>query len=295
MFFQKYKHYVPVFQIFGIISGVGLLITLFHYQTYLNLLGFKEKEEEKTSEQSFLENGKKQFGGLFESEVNFEKWNANIATVFYDKSEYEDAMKEKENSLEKKWKSRILMEYTPRGNVIMYYDPYKHGFAYYSDMHIPYEYLNVCAMKYVRMYLCRDFFIDESCYPTNLNSPFMHIHDIEKKKPSENRVKFDVRNGPFAKIKKNTGSTVKESKKAKKEEEEKKPDYIKNKFIHLGKIYNFSFLKKEVKVVSMKKDLGEVNYGSFKKWKNMKPSENQEGGLINYFFGGGGLPCEGGC
>ena len=291
MFFQKYKHYVPVFQIFGIISGVGLLFTLLHYQTYLNLLGFEEKEEEKTSEQLFLENGKKQFGGLFESEANFEKWNANIATVFYDKSEYEDAIKEKENSLEKKWKSRILMEYTPRGNVIMYYDPYKHGFAYYSDMHIPYEYLNVCAMKYVRMYLCRDFFIDESCYPTNLNSPFMHIHEIEKKKPSENRGKFDVRKGPFAKIKKNTGSTVKESK----QKEEKKPDYIKNKFIHLGKIYNFSFLNKEMKVVSMKKDLGEIDYGSFKKWKNMKPSENQEGGLINYFFGGGGLPCEGGC
>lgn len=289
MFFQKYKHYVPVFQIFGIISGVGLLITLFHYQTYLNLLGFEEKEEkeEKTSEQLFLENGKKQFGGLFESEVNFEKWNANIATVFYDKGEYEDAIKEKENSLEKKWKSRILMEHTPRGNVIMYYDPYKHGFSYYSDMHIPYEYLNVCAMKYVRMYLCRDFFIDQSYYPRNLNSPFVRIHDIEKKKPSENRGKFDVRNGPFAKIKKNT-----EKPKQKEEEEEKKPDYIKNKFIHLGKIYNFSFLKKEVKVVSMKKDLGEIDYGSFKKWKNMKPSED---GLKNYFSVGGGLPAIGGC
>ena len=294
MFFQKYKHYVPVFQIFGIISGVGLLFTFFHYQTYLNLLGFLEKEEEKTSEQLFLEKEKKQFGGLFESDVNFEKWNANIASVFYDKTQYEDAIKEKENSLEKKWKSRILMEHTPRGNVIMYYDPYKHGFAYYSDMHIPYEYLNACAMKYVRLYLCRDFFIDQSYYPANLNSPFMRIHEIEKKKPSENRGKFDVRKGPFAKIKKNTGSTVKESKQEKKEEE-KKPDYIKNKFIHLGKIYNFSFLNKEMKVVSKKRDLGEVNYGSFKKWRNMKPSEDKEDELKNYFSVGGGLPAVGGC
>ena len=87
---------------------------------------------------------------------------------------------------------------------------------------------------------------------------------------------------------------MKESKQEKKEEE-KKPDYIKNKFIHLGKIYNFSFLNKEMKVVSKKKDLGEVNYGSFKKWRNMKPSEDKEDELKNYFSVGGGLPAVGGC
>ena len=50
-----------------------------------------------------------------------------------------------------------------------------------------------------------------------------------------------------------------------------------------------------MKVVSKKKDLGEVNYGSFKKWRNMKPSEDKEDELKNYFSVGGGLPAVGGC
>jgi hypothetical protein len=37
------------------------------------------------------------------------------------------------NNLEKKWKSRVLFESTPRGNIIMMYDTYVEAFVYYVE------------------------------------------------------------------------------------------------------------------------------------------------------------------
>ena len=98
--------------------------------------------------------------------------NSSIQSVFYDSDSYKNIMSVANNELENYWKRRILFENTPRGNIIMHYDAYKLGFTYYSDTSgLPYSLLNAVAMKYVRIYKCRDFFIDTQITPHP--SPFV--------------------------------------------------------------------------------------------------------------------------
>jgi hypothetical protein len=88
------------------------------------------------------------------------KQNDNMDDIFYKLKEYNELMLS-QNYLEKKWRNRTLITSTPQGNIIMYYDCYKRGFSYYSDQtNISYALLNVIAMKYVKMFLCIDLFID---------------------------------------------------------------------------------------------------------------------------------------
>ena len=112
--------------------------------------------------------------------------NSNIDQVFYSKEDYTKTMRDINNELEIKWKQKTLIEQTPKGNIIMFYDPYKQGFSYYSDSQpIPYAILNAVAMKYVRIYRCRDFFIDDETTPEKEPSPFIQIHMVEKKKTKD--------------------------------------------------------------------------------------------------------------
>jgi hypothetical protein len=170
--------------------------------------------------------------------------NFNIDTVFYDKTRLKITLIDVNNELEKKWKTRILIETTPLcGNVIMYYDPFKLGFAYHSDYFVPYDVLNKIAMKYVIAYQCRDFFMDELERPVDNPSKLLNL--LEEDKPKESSSKDSkslahLRNGPFAKLKNynaNKGETVKTNEPVK--------DKMRNCFIHRGKIANFSFLQKE--------------------------------------------------
>jgi len=149
--------------------------------------------------------------------------NSNIDDVFYLKGTYKEAIKEQNNGLERIWKQRIIMIATPScGNVIMCFDPYKGGFSYYSDQSMPYPLLNAVAMKYVIMYRCRDFFLDEQVIPADHPSPLLKIlteEDDAKPDPknaitntdlsnnvvdiSNNPVSTipNVKKGPFAKLK----------------------------------------------------------------------------------------------
>jgi hypothetical protein len=181
--------------------------------------------------------------------------NQNIVPVFYNKKEFGEVVAVAENFLEKEWRTRILLENTPRGNVIMYFDAYKLGFAYYCDQSVvSYDILNAMAMKYVRLYSCRDFFMDE----TFCGSPLIKIHLLEEpKKPIDLSGGKVVIGGssagsgksPFAKLRnyaKENKDTVKDkdtkdkdTKDANTEEKEKN----KNKFMYLGKINNFKILQ----------------------------------------------------
>jgi hypothetical protein len=55
--------------------------------------------------------------------------NENIAPIFYNKKDFNNFMMEGETHVEKIWRTRILFESTPRGNIIMFYDAYKLGFS----------------------------------------------------------------------------------------------------------------------------------------------------------------------
>jgi hypothetical protein len=169
--------------------------------------------------------------------------NRNMNEEFYSKDAYQNIIKNENNGLEQEWKRRILFENTPRGNVIMYYDPYKLAFAYYCDTSsMPYNLLNAVAMKYVLSFHCMHLFVDNEVTPADSASPLITgvLADTpEKSKKKDNVGGIDMKNAPFAKFKKavaNPGN----------KEIDKKPviNYNHNKFVCVGKIINFSFIRK---------------------------------------------------
>ena len=182
----------------------------------------------------------------YESDVNM---NANINQDIYDRKKLSELLKDESNELERLWKTRILYETTPRGPVIMYYDIFKQGFAYYSDQSgIPYSILNAVAMKYVVTFFCRDLFFDEITITTEKLSPLVKVFNEEEKKakPKTTQEKEDQ---PFAKLRnyKTEQPVVKTGNKEEDEEKEKERPKMKNKFISLGKMYNFSIVQKAPK------------------------------------------------
>jgi hypothetical protein len=60
----------------------------------------------------------------------------------------------------KKFNKKYVIEYTPLGNVLMFYNHEKLAFEYYSDLTIPYRYLETVARKYVVTFNYRPLYID---------------------------------------------------------------------------------------------------------------------------------------
>lgn len=187
----------------------------------------------------------------YESGVNM---NANINQDIYDRKKLSELLKEESNELERLWKTRLLYETTPRGPVIMYYDIFKQGFAYYSDQSgIPYSILNAVAMKYVVTFFCRDLFFDEITITTEKLSPLVKVFNEEEKKAKPKTIQ-EKSDQPFAKLRNykteqpnnKTGNKEKDdaNEKEKDAEKEKERPKLKNKFISLGKMYNFSIVQK---------------------------------------------------
>jgi hypothetical protein len=185
-----------------------------------------------TNEEEYVKKRTSDFQRLFN---NPNPQNENINPIFYNKKAYDEYMnQEKETKLEQLWKKRILLEYTPRGNVSMYYDPYKMGFKYHSDQKtISYELLNTCAMKYVKFFQCRDFFMDESHLP--VNNPLIELHyGIDTPTTTKNTKNTSIAAGPFIKRQQQQTKSQKQKEQA--------PEKMKNKFLYVGKFSNTTFL-----------------------------------------------------
>jgi hypothetical protein len=116
-------------------------------------------------------------------------------------------------------------------------------------------------MKYVIIYRCRDFFIDEQFLPQEFQSRILELfkkEDIEtvSKKKEEGSGKIDTKAGPFAKFKSyvkpsdpvSSAAVVKNKINLPKVLDIKPPimtkDIMKNKFIYLGKTMNWNILNK---------------------------------------------------
>ena len=211
-------------------------------------------------EDEYKKRNKTWFLKSFEETESDTKYNENVDPVFYDRKEYNKIVAEADNILEPKWKRRILYEFTPRGNIIMFYDAYKEGFAYYSDTQMTHDILNMAAIKYSILFRCRDFFIDEQSYPAGFLSPLIKLKDDQDKKPVSSAVKLE---GPFLKSKKSSANSTCVPVKI----------YSQNKFVHLGKTCNFSFLKKE----SVIKPILETGYSSM-----FKGEKNAQRGVFDY-------------
>jgi len=205
---------------------------------------------------TFLEENKEYIDPLIQLfQKTFENtdilWNESIQLLLYDKSQYTQFMTESNNLLENSWRAKIIFENTPRGNIIMFYDPYKMGFSFYCDQKVvSYDILNAIASKYVRIFRCRHFFLDETIVPKEYKSPFITTYFEDKTTtPSQ------------------------------------KPDEsIKNKFIYLGKIANFQITQTTPKprkvlakfVSPMLESLGgqKMSFKDYKEWQNKQISDS---------------------
>jgi len=195
--------------------------------------------------------------------------NVNMDELFYNIEEYNAIIKNEHSDFEKTWRTRVLYENTPRGNILMYYDAFKKGFAYYADIKgIPYAILNAVAMKYVRIYLCRDLFVDEKVTPESSPSPLIKLQEIEDKKEVESKKeksggsmidKEVLKKAPFAKLKNYKMEEKKTA--AENNTSEKKNEPLKivsvNRFIYMGKQCDFAIIqripKKNVRTLKIEK------------------------------------------
>ena len=182
-----------------------------------------------------------------------EKANSNIEKDLYDYDKRKTIFADSANEVEKRWKSRILIEHTYRGNVIMYYDSYRMAFAYYSDEQVvPHKALYHAAIKYVVRYRCRDFFIDMDVF---LDNPMIEVLKKEdeilktKSKPTykpEGEIKKPVKkekekpNPVFAKLK-----DYRNQKDNAKDQKDKVKDHpFSNKFVRMGKTCEFNITQR---------------------------------------------------
>ena len=248
------------------INWVTYFINMFHKLTsfFSERKPKESKEVKKTETELFIEKRQKMLLKTFEdTNKDLLQWNLNINSGFYSKSQYQEMIKDAQNTLEQQWKTRLLIETTPRGVVIMYYDPFKLGFSYYSDVTMPYNILNAIAMKYVIHFRCRDFFMDEHILPENTPLPLLKLlledktmndkSEKNEKSKDDEMIKQRLRNAPFAKFKnynkisnkvqenQNKGEKKDENDTTEKKEPEKPKEQ--NRFISLGKTHNFKMLQ----------------------------------------------------
>ena len=224
-------------------------------------------------------------------------YNSGVDEVFYSKKELANVLEEENNALERKWRSKLLFETTPRGNIVMFYDAYKQGFQYFSDQNsIPYALVNAVAMKYVVMFRCRDFFVDEHVLPANVASAMVRAHEAQEKAAKqdanppdanpESQSKFKASENPaFAKFKsyntvstKATGGGMKSSEKRieNAQKEESVAPKRTNSLISMGKMSNFSFLQKPASASRkqcFESDLLPRKQLSYADFKQKKPEE----------------------
>ena len=251
-------------------TSTVLIHYIYNNRTKLQLLidklcgmfGEKSIENSKSDIEQYIELHSGRFLKTYDSTNTY---NDNIDSCFYEKDQLNEILKPKDNNLEVEWKRRILYETTPRGNIMMYYDPYKLGFVYYCDTNtISYSILNAAAMKYCLAYRCRDFFVDNEITPFENPSTLIPIHYNEPPKKKDKESKTSINNSVFAKLKDYSKKTEfkqtnKPNDKDKNNDEKevvkkiKEKDKCKNRFIYMGKMYNFNLLQ------PMKKPVNKMN------------------------------------
>jgi len=172
----------------------------------------------------------------------------------------------------------FIMETTPQGNVLMIYDNKRNSFKFYSDSTIPYRYLEVVGRKYVKMFDCRQLYVDME-EELNLAEERWKKDQEERKQKEEQKIVILEKKSVFAKFKSynkegstgrvNMGVPPKNSISITKDKEKEKILLKEqaNRYTYEGKLANFSFLKKvERKVVDKKYGL------SFSDFKKMQKS-----------------------
>jgi hypothetical protein len=162
----------------------------------------------------------------------------------------------------------FVMESTPDGVVLMSYNRVDEGFNYWADNDIKFQYLEVTARKYVEVYHCRDFYINQGEYmrdkidkiESEIEENKKKIEMEENKTDEEKKKEADEKEDDvFATLKSN--KTTKLNLKTKLTKDDFVPD-VGTKFMKKGKIVD-SMLNK--KVESTQKVVNNMNFSA---WKN---------------------------
>jgi len=194
---------------------------------YLWILSLLRKREQQDIQQpitlqkktqNYISNKKDAFLKHFDH-AEIKHLSSNVDPEFYNPKTLPSYLQNPDNLIEPAWKSRKLIEATPQGTIVMHYDAYKQGFSYYSDIHgVSYSLLNAVAMKYVILFRCLHFFVDDEITPEEHRSPL--IEDDITVKLSK----------PCMKV-------------LKRIEKETEKEYSRNRFIRLGRVSNCNILQ----------------------------------------------------
>lgn len=263
------------------IAGTALLSqapALFSYLFLLHTTKYQDSPPlppvKTETERIFEERRQKLHESYSDTSVNY---NENIDPIIYDREKFNVIMQDEHNAQELQWTRRIMMECTSRGNLIMVYNLYKQSFDYYADNYIPHQLLTSAAMKYVILYRCRDFFIDSNYTdkPSNIMVAIKAFDDAKNKKTDENSGKPMLRKGPFVKNKV-SATTAEPKTSAAAAAEQKPPEKHINKFSYMGKLANFSMLRKPKPVHAtngFKTELLDFGNLSYEEYKNLKNAQ----------------------
>jgi hypothetical protein len=223
MFFSKYRFPLILLGSLGIsVSSYFLLKHFFH----------KEKKIEEKKEEPY-------------------------ENKYYDKFEDLECI-ELEEDYVKSLKSNIIIEKTPKGNVLMYYDFEKESFIYYCDTKdISYLYLETIARKYAIQFNCKKIVVDIK----------KELEEARKEKPKEEIKKKENKNELFASFKdynrKGSGGSKTMNKK-----------FIirqnANRYSYRGKFNEYKYLQSDAYKKEKTDDFEILDFASFKRLQEKK-------------------------
>ena len=200
------------------------------------------------------------------TDEKFEEFKEYINYIPY---EERYLLEEADNDDYKLNNNSFVMENTPHGLVIMKYDDDEEGFIYWSNKNINYVYLETVARKFTKLYKCKNLYIDRNRTLNNINNnenenTNKKSEQEEKKSTTVNRDDIHINDEHFIPDKKkeeqpNPFATFKKNIKKKTNIKHQKNGC---KFIHKGKINEFSILKKEYEYTPPKEN---ITFDIFKK------------------------------
>lgn len=188
-------------------------------------------------------------------------------------------------------KTSMVMEKTPNGNVLMMYDGDSETFVYYSDVVVPYRYLEVVARKYVKTFDVRPLFIEMDEELKLFEAKWTKEYEIKRQQEEEAKAKQTKtqemkKKSVFAKFKDynvegksgkvNSAPPPKNNLRPRTIQETKADEKLwlkerANKYSNRGKLANFGFLQKVERKVFDKK-LG-LSFADFKKMQQQQKQQ----------------------
>jgi len=202
------------------------------------------------------------FLGKYLMDNDLMKKNEEKTVLFEDKY----SLKDMEHDLSRNnevTKNTSVIENTPDGLVIMLYNGEREGFEYWCDnKNIKFNYLETVARKFVIMNFCTNLYVDRYDDIKQQQEEYDEIEKKEKmeKNEMEEKEKEEKEKNETGNAKEYDVFVKKKKKKVKKEDRDKIVAKKSNKYLYIGKINEFEWIKKSEE----KRIVKEVSFSSFK-------------------------------